>query len=69
MEDLTELPNTGTIFMQRVLEPVTHPDVIIALPRIARELKQLGGESWAVGEMVERVAAFLAPPAIDQAPA
>ncbi len=33
---------------------ITHPDVQAALPRIIKNLKHQDGESWAVGEALER---------------
>ena len=42
-----------------VLEAVDHPDVRARLGEIATELKQMDGEHWAIGEMVNRASIVL----------
>lgn len=42
------------LVLKKLLEPVRHPDVQIRLEEISKELKQMDGEHWAVGELVER---------------
>ena len=40
--------------MNEILKTL-HPDELAALPRIIKRLKQQDGESWAVGDLLERL--------------
>ena len=55
IEMLTLRAITHSLALGHCIEPAYHHDVRVALPRIAKTLKQSGGEEWAVGEVVDRI--------------
>ncbi len=40
--------------LDRILEPLRHPDVLARLPAVISRLKQASGEDWAIGDALAR---------------